>query len=91
MFSAFREKERNWNKKTDCGTFMVSGFFSGVVSSAKEMEIKLNQGQTEENREKNQDFFFSGKAAGRRGVFGDEQHKSACAMLAISLLSVEEF
>lgn len=80
MFSASREKETNWNPppKKENLTVALSWCldFSEVDSWAQEMETKLNQRQTEENREKNQEHFSLEpmQQAGEQQDFGDEQH-----------------
>lgn len=57
MFSGFRQKERNWNRNR-LWHFHGVWIFSRDVSSAKEMETKLNQGQTEKICETNHEYFF---------------------------------
>lgn len=73
------QRKRSQGEKTDCGSFMDL-VLGGVVSCAREMEAKLDQTQTEKNREKNQEHFSLErikKAGEQQQDFGDEQkHKS---------------
>lgn len=79
MFSASREKEAKGKKLTAALSWCLDFFFRGS-SCAREMEAKLDQTQTEKNREKNREHFSLEriKTAGeQQQEFGDEQkHKS---------------